>query len=146
MWDFVVGKIMGVLIYYKKGVCVLIIYLIEFIFVIGSIGSIKQWKCFEGVFMQNFDGYNVIINILLVNDQNVLFLGGDNGLMSFWDWKSGYRFQVLDMMVQLGSLDVELGVMSFIFDYLGLRLICGEVDKISKFFFFDKMDERGFMC
>lgn len=52
--------------------------------------------------------------------------------MSFWDWKSGHRFQSLDTTAQPGSLDAEAGIMSSTFDRSGLRLICGEADKTSK--------------
>lgn len=51
--------------------------------------------------------------------------------MSFWDWKSGHRFQALDTTAQPGSLDAEAGIMSSAFDRSGLRLICGEADKTS---------------
>lgn len=52
--------------------------------------------------------------------------------MSFWDWRSGHRFQALDTTAQPGSLDAEAGLMSSTFDRSGLRLICGEADKTSK--------------
>lgn len=53
--------------------------------------------------------------------------------MSFWDWKSGHRFQSLDTTAQPGSLDAEAGIMSSTFDRSGLRLICGEADKTSEY-------------
>jgi FOG: WD40 repeat len=132
MWDLAAGKTMGVLTHHKKGVRALVTHPTEFTFATASTGSIKQWKCPEGAFMQNFEGHNAIINTLAVNDQNVLFSGGDNGSMSFWDWKSGYRFQSLDTTAQPGSLDAELGIMSSTFDMSGARLITGEADKTSK--------------
>lgn len=55
--------------------------------------------------------------------------------MSFWDWKTGYRYQALDTTAQPGSLDAEAGIMSSTFDRSGLRLICGEADKTSKICF-----------
>lgn len=61
--------------------------------------------------------------------------------MSFWDWKTGHRFQSLDTTAQPGSLDAEAGLMSSIYDKTGLRLICGEADKTSKpssFFLLEK--------
>ena len=133
MWDLAAGKTMGVLTHHKKGVRALATHPSEFTFATGSTGSIKQWKCPEGAFMQNFEGHNAIINTLSANDNNVLFSGGDNGSMSFWDWKSGYRFQGLDTTAQPGSLDAESGIMSSIFDKSGSRLIVGEADKTSKF-------------
>jgi pleiotropic regulator 1 len=133
MWDLAAGKTMGVLTHHKKGVRALATHPTEFTFATGSTSTIKQWKCPEGAFMQNFEGHNAIINTMSVNDQNVFFSGGDNGSMSFWDWKSGHRFQALDTTAQPGSLDAESGLMSSIFDNSGSRLICGEADKTSKF-------------
>ncbi|KAL2105554.1 hypothetical protein VUR80DRAFT_8169 [Thermomyces stellatus] len=129
---------MGVLTHHKKGVRALTVHPAEFTFASASTGSIKQWKCPEGAFMQNFEGHNAIINSLCVNADNVLFSGGDNGSMSFWDWKSGYRFQSLDTTAQPGSLDAEAGIMSATFDQSGMRLICGEADKTIKIW---KQDE-----
>lgn len=76
LWDLAAGKTMGVLTHHKKGVRALAIHPKEFTFASGSTGSIKQWKCPEGAFMQNFDGHNSIINTLSVNEDNVLFSGG----------------------------------------------------------------------
>lgn len=54
--------------------------------------------------------------------------------MSFWDWKSGHRYQSLDTTAQPGSLDAESGIFASTYDKTGLRLICGEADKTSKSF------------
>lgn len=132
LWDLAAGKTMGVLTHHKKGVRALATHPKEFTFASGSTGSIKQWKCPEGAFMQNFEGQNAIINTLSVNEDNVLFSGGDNGSMGFWDWKTGHLYQSLDTTAQPGSLDAEAGIMSSTFDKTGLRLICGEADKTSK--------------
>ncbi|TVY37715.1 Pre-mRNA-splicing factor [Lachnellula subtilissima] len=140
LWDLAAGKTMGVLTHHKKGVRALAVHPKEFTFASGSTGSIKQWKCPEGAFMQNFEGQNSIINTMSVNEDNVLFSGGDNGSMSFWDWKSGHRFQALDTTAQPGSLEAESGLMSSTFDKTGLRLICGEADKTIKVW---KQDETA---
>ncbi|KAG9239462.1 WD40-repeat-containing domain protein [Amylocarpus encephaloides] len=76
LWDLAAGKTMGVLTHHKKGVRALAIHPKEFTFATGSTGSIKQWKCPEGAFMQNFEGQNSIINTMSVNEDNVLFSGG----------------------------------------------------------------------
>lgn len=76
LWDLAAGKTMGVLTHHKKGVRALAVHPKEFTFASGSTGSIKQWKCPEGAFMQNFDGQNAIVNTLSVNEDNVLFSGG----------------------------------------------------------------------
>ncbi|MCJ1314347.1 pre-mRNA-splicing factor prp46 [Agyrium rufum] len=132
LWDLAAGKTMGVLTHHKKGVRALTVHPKEFTFASASTGSIKQWKCPEGAFMQNFDGQNAIINTISVNEDNVLFSGGDNGSISFWDWKTGHRFQSLETTAQPGSLEAEAGLMSSTFDQTGLRLICGEADKTIK--------------
>ena len=76
LWDLAAGKTMGVLTHHKKGVRALAVHPKEFTFASGSTGSIKQWKCPEGAFMQNFDGQKAVINTLSVNEDNVLFSGG----------------------------------------------------------------------
>lgn len=76
LWDLAAGKTMGVLTHHKKGVRALAVHPKEFTFASGSTGSIKQWKCPEGAFMQNFEGQNSIINTMAVNEDNVLFSGG----------------------------------------------------------------------
>lgn len=76
LWDLAAGKTLGVLTHHKKGVRSLAVHPKEFTFATASTGSIKQWKCPEGAFMQNFEGHNSIINTLAVNEDNVLFSGG----------------------------------------------------------------------
>jgi pleiotropic regulator 1 len=76
LWDLAAGKAMGVLTHHKKGVRTLAVHPKEFTFASGSTGSIKQWKCPEGAFMQNFEGHNAIINTMSINEDNVLFSGG----------------------------------------------------------------------
>ena len=77
LWDLAAGKTMATLTHHKKGVRALAVHPIEWTFASGSTGSIKQWKCPEGTFMQNFEGQNAIINTLCVNEDNVLFSGGN---------------------------------------------------------------------
>ncbi|MCJ1475592.1 pre-mRNA-splicing factor prp46 [Lambiella insularis] len=140
LWDLAAGKTVGVLTHHKKGVRALAVHPKEFTFASGSTGSIKQWKCPEGAFMQNFEGQNAIVNTLSVNEDNVLFSGGDNGSISFWDWKTGHRFQSLDTTAQPGSLEAEAGIFTSTYDRTGLRLICGEADKTIKIW---KEDEEA---
>ncbi|KAF2862802.1 WD40 repeat-like protein [Piedraia hortae CBS 480.64] len=132
MYDLAAGKTMGVLTHHKKGVRSLVTHPSEFTFASASAGTIKQWLCPRGDFVQNFEGHNAIINSLSVNADNVLFSGGDNGSVGFWDWKTGHRFQTTESLAQPGSLDAEAGIMSSTFDLSGLRLITGEADKTIK--------------
>lgn len=80
LWDLAAGKTMGTLTHHKKGVRALATHPAEFTFASGSAGSIKQWKCPEGAFMQNFEGHNAIINTMSVNQNNVFFSGGESFL------------------------------------------------------------------
>ena len=140
LWDLAAGKAMGVLTHHKKGFRALEIHPTENTFASGSAGTIKQWLLPKGDFMQNFDGQNSIVNTLAVNEDNVMFSGGDNGSMSFWDWKTGHRFQSMDAIAQPGSLDAENGIFASTFDKTGLRLITGEADKTIKIW---KQDENA---
>ncbi|KAF1956142.1 pre-mRNA-splicing factor prp46 [Byssothecium circinans] len=140
LWDLAANKTMAVLTHHKKSVRALSIHPTEFTFASGSAASIKQWKCPEGAFMQNFSGHNAIINTLSVNEDNVMFSGADDGSVSFWDWKTGHRFQSTDSIAQPGSLDAEAGIMCSTFDKTGLRLITGESDKSIKIW---KQDEQA---
>ncbi|KAI5780542.1 WD40-repeat-containing domain protein [Geopyxis carbonaria] len=132
LWDLAAGKSMAVLTHHKKSVRALATHPSEFTFASGSADNIKQWKCPEGAFMQNFEGSGGIVNTLSANQDGVLFSGADNGEMCFFDWKSGYRYQSLDTTAQPGSLDAEQGVFCSTFDKTGLRLITGEADKTIK--------------
>ncbi|KAF3939411.1 Beta-TrCP [Dactylella cylindrospora] len=138
LWDLAAGKAMAVLTHHKKAVRGLAVHPKEFTFASGSADNIKQWKCPEGAFMQNFEGNRGIVNTLSVNEDDVLFAGSDNGEMSFYDWKSGYRFQSLETIAQPGSLEAEQGVFTSTYDKTGLRLITGEADKTIKIW---KQDE-----
>ncbi|CCX34168.1 WD40-repeat-containing domain protein [Pyronema domesticum] len=140
LWDLAAGKSMAVLTHHKKSVRALCSHPKEFTFASGSADNIKQWKCPEGAFMQNFTGAGGIINTLSVNEDDVMFSGADNGEMCFFDWKSGYRYQRMDTTAQPGSLDAEQGVFCSTFDKTGLRLITGEADKTIKIW---KQDENA---
>lgn len=132
LWDLAAGKTQTVLTHHKKSVRALATHPTEFTFASGSSQSIKQWMCPRGDFMLNFQPVNSIINTLSVNDDNVMFAGGDDGSATFWDWKTGHGFQRTESVAQPGSLDAEAGVMCSTFDRTGLRLITGESDKSIK--------------
>ena len=114
LWDLAAGKSMGVLTHHKKSVRSLTIHPKEFTFASGSAQSIKQWKCPEGAFMQNFEGVNGIVNTLSVNEDDILFSGSDNGEMCFFDWKSGHKFQVCALHRLMGN---ESCLLIVIIDY-----------------------------
>eukprot|EP01135_Chromosphaera_perkinsii_P007377 Nk52_evm25s805 gene=Nk52_evmTU25s805 len=134
LWDLAAGRTMVTLTNHKKGVRALALHPKEFTFASAAPGSIKQWKCPRGDFLQNIRGHNTVLNALALNSDNVLVSGGDNGTMQFHDWKSGYTFQKYDCISQPGTLDSESGVMAMTFDMSGSRLITGEGDKTIKVF------------
>ena len=84
----------------------------EYVFASASADNIKKWKCPEVVFfsfadvqvefMGNISGHNYVLNTMAVNRQGVLFAGGDNGMVRFCDWKTGYCFQEERTIVQPG--------------------------------------------
>ncbi|VDM83725.1 unnamed protein product [Strongylus vulgaris] len=101
--------------------------------------------------VQNLSGHNAIVNSLVCNEDGVLVSGGDNGSICFWDWRSGFCFQVFDgstLMTfqkiqtkpQPGSIDSEAGIYAMCYDKTGLRLITGEADKTIKMY---KEDEEA---
>lgn len=81
--------------------------------------SIKKWKCPEGIFVNNFVGHEAIINTMSLNQEGVMFSGGewrrvdladrlaDNGTLTMWDYATGLPFQHLKDIPQPGSLDAE---------------------------------------
>ena len=73
-----------------------------------------------------------IVNAMAMNDDDVIFTGGDNGSMCFWDYKSGHCFQKEKALVQPGSLEAECGIYASTFDVTGSRLITCEADKTIK--------------
>lgn len=132
LWDLAAGKCMSTLTHHKKGVRSVVFHPTLFSMATGSADNIKQWKFPEGRFLQNLSGHNAVINTLAVNRDNVLFSGGDNGSMRFWDWRSGYCFQETQTRVQPGSLESEAGILASAFDLTGSRLITCEADKTIK--------------
>ncbi|KAJ2989485.1 hypothetical protein NUW54_g8769 [Trametes sanguinea] len=127
-------RTMAVWSHHKKSVRSLAIHPTEYSFASGSAGgnNIKKWKCPEGAFVFNFSGHNAIINTLSVNSEGVLFSGGDNGTLTFWDYNTGTAFQNMDDIPQPGSLEAEAGVFCSTFDVTGTRLITGGADKTIK--------------
>jgi len=134
LWDLAKGGVQSVLTHHKKSVRSVAIHPHEYTMVSGAADNIKQWKFPEGKFLKNFAGHRTIVNSVSVNTDNVLVSCGNNGSLYFWDWKSGYNFQQLQVPPQSGSLDSEAGILCSTFDQTGTRLITGECDKTIKFF------------
>ena len=133
LWDLCAGKTQTVLTHHKKSIRALTLHPEEWTFATASPDAIKEWKFPEGSFMHDFvPPHEAIVNTLSVNQDNVLFSGGDDGTMSFYDWKSGHKFQEMRTTPMPGSLDSECGILTSTFDKTGMRLITGEADKSIK--------------
>ncbi|XP_045479686.1 pleiotropic regulator 1 [Harmonia axyridis] len=134
LWDLAAGKSICTLTNHKKSVRNVVFHPTSNMFASGSPDNIKQWKCPDGKFIQNLTGHNAIVNCLAVNPDGVLVSGGDNGTLHFWDWRTGYNFQRMQVPVQPGSMDSEAGIFSMTFDQSGTRLITTEADKTIKIY------------
>lgn len=133
LWDLAAGKTQTVLTHHKKAVRGLALHPTEFTFASASPDNIKQWKFPEGAFIHNFyPPQPSIVNTLSVNGDGIMFAGGDNGSMGFYDWKTGHKFQEQQTIAGPGSLEAENGIFASTFDKTGLRLITCEADKSIK--------------
>ena len=106
---------------HKKAVRALVANPRELSFLSGSADNIKKWQCRDGKFIRNFEGHSSVINTMAVNEDGVAVSCGDNGSMSFWDYKTGYRYQETKTIPQPGSLDAEAGIFASAFDLSGSR-------------------------
>ena len=133
LWDLVAGKCQATLTHHKKAIRSIVAHPGEYSFASASTDAIKKWKCPEGRFLSTLgDHGGAIVNTLAVNSDGVLFSGGNDGSMTFRDWKSGHAFQETQALVQPGSLDCEAGVLVAKYDQTGSRLLTGESDKTIK--------------
>jgi pleiotropic regulator 1 len=103
LWDLVAGRASAVLTNHKKAVRALALHPTEYTFATASADNMKIWKCPEGKFLHNVSGANCIVNSLAINEDNVMVSGSDNGLLHFWDWKSGYNFHTSETVAQPGA-------------------------------------------
>lgn len=131
LWDLAAGRCRVTLTNHKKGVRALATHPREFSFASASADAIKTWAFPDGVFMRNLvdDQSGSLINALAVNEDGVAVAGGDDGVLSFWDYSAAHRFDSQKPQVQPGSLDCEAGVYALSFDRSGSRLVTGEADK-----------------
>lgn len=132
LWDLGLGKTISTLTNHKKSIRSMVIHPQEYTFATAAADNVKKWKFPDGTFMQNLKGHNAILNTISLNHDDVVFTGGDNGSMRFWDWKSGYCFQEYQTIPQPGSLQSEAGIFASKFDHSGSRLITCEADKTIK--------------
>ncbi|CCH59997.1 hypothetical protein TBLA_0C01840 [Henningerozyma blattae CBS 6284] len=133
LWDIVAGKASKVLTHHKRSIRDIAFHPSEFSMATACTDDIRSWKLPEGSLLTNFEASKVgIINCLSINQDNVLFAGGDNGALSFYDYKSGHKYQSLETQALPESPDAERSILASTFDQTGLRLITCESDKTIK--------------
>ncbi|CAI4053079.1 mRNA splicing protein PRP46 SKDI_16G1250 [Saccharomyces kudriavzevii IFO 1802] len=141
LWDIVAGKAMKVLTHHKRSVRATALHPKEFSLASACTDDIRSWGIADGSLLTNFESEKTgIINTLSINQDDVLFAGGDDGTLSFYDYKSGHKYQSLATREMVGSLESERSVLCSTFDKTGLRLITGEADKSIKIW---KQDETA---
>ena len=93
------GRSITTLTNHKRGVRALVSHPTEFTFASAAADNIKKWQLPAGRFMQNVNlagntasrGHNLdIVNALALNEDDVMVSGGDDGMLDFWDWRSGH--------------------------------------------------------
>lgn len=133
LWDIRNGKTMVTLTHHKKSVRAMVVHPKEDCFVSASADSVKKFKLPRGEFCCSMSTQQKsIVNAMAINEDGVLVSGGDDGNMTFWDWKSGRSFQRAQSVAQPGSLDCEAGIYALSFDITGSRLVSCEADKTIK--------------
>lgn len=133
LWDITAGKSAKILTHHKRSVRDFALHPSEFSMASACTDDIRSWKLPEGILLTNFQSTSTgIINSLSINHDDVLFAGGDDGTLSFYDYKSGHKYQSLLATEIPGSLESERGILCSSFDQTGLRLITGEIDKSIK--------------
>lgn len=135
LWDLAAGKCMSVLTNHKRSIRSMVFHPREYTFCSAGADCLKVWKCPLGNFERNIEGAGTILNTIAVKDQpdsSVIFGGSDQGYMCFWDWASGYKFQMFQSIPQPGSLSGENGIFHAIFDRSETRLLTADCDKTIK--------------
>jgi pleiotropic regulator 1 len=132
LWDLVAGKARNILTHHSKAVRAMVNHPREFTFVSAGADSVKKWAMPEGELVHSLEGLSSIPNGIAINEDNVLVSGGDNGVLKFWDYETGYSFQNTVVKPQAGSLESEAGIFALAFDKSGSRLMTCEADKTIK--------------
>lgn len=130
-WDLRQAKTQVVLTHHKKAVRALTLHPEEWSMASASADSVRQWRFPDGAYLGSLEHGrdDTIVDTLSVNQDGVLFAGGDDGVMRLYDWGTGKKFQETKGVVVPGSLESEGGVLASEFDLTGSRLVTGGRDK-----------------
>lgn len=90
LWDIRTGKASSTLTFHKKGIRSLVAHPTEFSFVSGAADNIKKFGFPEGRFLHNFLQHpRAVVNSVALNEDGVVAVGCDNGVINMFDWNSG---------------------------------------------------------
>ena len=142
IWDLRNGKCLNTMTHHKKSIRNILIPDFEYTFITAGCDNIKVWKCPEGRFLRNISGHNGIVNGIALNQDGVFASAAEDGTIFMWDYKSGEIFQKINVKVQPGSLESEVGIFDVVFDKTGTRMISVGVDKSIKMWKEDVNDEE----
>lgn len=137
-YDIRALKTSNILTYHKKGIRSIVMHEYDQILYSGGCDKVKQFNLPSGEFINNMGNDDRglldcrILNTLAINKDDVLVGGYDDGRIKFWDCKSGFNFQTIQVKPQTGSLSSEAGIFVAKFDNSSSRLITGECDKSIK--------------
>ncbi|KAH9254675.1 hypothetical protein BASA81_007442 [Batrachochytrium salamandrivorans] len=138
LWDLSKAQCRHTLTHHKRGVRALAIHPTEFAFCSASTNSIKKFAYPAGTLMQNFNfesmGGGLIHSMQIRQSGELAVSGSEDGMLRFWDWKSGRLAQQLKMRTVPGSLENEHAITALAFDMTGDRLICCVGDKSVQMF------------
>ncbi|PRT56732.1 Pre-mRNA-splicing factor PRP46 [Wickerhamiella sorbophila] len=133
LWDLAAGKCVETLTHHTKSVRSVLIHPTEFTFMSADRDAIKKWQLPAAAFMGDFKADKPrITNTLSLSVDDLLFAGGDDGTLNFYDYNTMEMvFQTQTTPVP-GSIAEESGILCSSFDKSGIRLLTGEADKSIK--------------
>lgn len=135
VWDLAAGKCRTTLTHHKKAIRHMAFHPREYTFCSAGADNLKVWKCPDANFERNIEGAGSIMNTISIkdnSDSSIVFGGSDQGYMCFWDWASGYKFQMFQSIPHPGSSSGENGIFHSVFDRSETRLLTADCDKTIK--------------
>ena len=68
---------------HKKSIRAMAMATKQHVFMSAGGDNVKQWSARDGTFLRNFSGHNAVLNGLVVNDDDVMISGGDDGSLRY---------------------------------------------------------------